>query len=197
MADAQAPAPQDGDRPPYPTFTELKIRGERVPEFSAAYERLIWPVTGNLPFPSAISVMEGNIRNPGRIEPLLNTETGEWHEIASQPITERKVSGLAASLQNLETWGRRWARYHEEHADPARDGCEYVTYGDLDNDVRPWAQEPEREDGTWSWDEASDTEILVRCCGQDRPMGLEGLTLDVRPTLGHDFVTIKDYVGGE
>jgi hypothetical protein len=84
-----------------------------------------------------------------------------------------------------------------EHADPAYDECEYVTYGDLNNDERPFAQEPERQDGTWSWDEPSDTEILVRCCGEDRPLGKRGLTLDVRPSPGNDFVTVKDYVGGE
>ena len=84
-----------------------------------------------------------------------------------------------------------------EHADPAYDECEFVTYGDLNNDVRPFAKEPERQDGTWSWDEPSDTEILVRCCGEDRPLGKKGLTLEVHPSPGNDFVTVKDYVGGE
>jgi hypothetical protein len=84
-----------------------------------------------------------------------------------------------------------------EHADPAYDECEFVTYGDLDNDVRPFAEEPMREDWTWSWDESSDTEILVHCCGEDRPLGKKGLTLEVRPSPGNDFVTVKDYVGGK
>lgn len=84
-----------------------------------------------------------------------------------------------------------------EHADPSYDECEFVTCGDLDNAVRPFAQDPMREDGTWSWDESSDTEILVRCCDDDRPLGKKGLTLEVRPSPGNDFVTVKDYVGGE
>ena len=84
-----------------------------------------------------------------------------------------------------------------EHADPAYEECEFVTYGDLDNDVRPFAEEPEREDGTWSWDELSDTEILVHCCDEDRPLGKTGLTLGVRPSPGKYFVTVKDYVGGK
>jgi hypothetical protein len=195
MADAQAATQQGDDGPPYPTFTELRIAGERVPVFSAAFERLIWPIRGE--FPSAISVMEGNLDNPGNIEPLFNSETGEWHAIASEPTTTRKVSGLEASLTNLDSWGPKWEREHEEHADPTWEGCRYVTYGDLDNDVRPFAAEPEREDGTWSWDEASDTEFLIYCCGQDRPLGKAGLRLEVRPSPGNDFVTIKDYVGGK
>jgi hypothetical protein len=84
-----------------------------------------------------------------------------------------------------------------EHADPAYDECEFVSYGDLDHGVRPFAEEPERQDGTWGWDEPSDTEILIRCCGEDRPLGKRGLTLEVRPSPGNDFVTAKDYVGGE
>lgn len=82
-----------------------------------------------------------------------------------------------------------------EHADPAYDECEFVTYGDLDNNVRPFAEVPEREDGTWSWAELSSTEILVHCCDEDRPLGKQGLTLEVRPSLGNDFVTVKDYIG--
>jgi hypothetical protein len=186
MADAR----HDEDGPPYLTFTELRIAGERVPLFSEAYERLTWPISGE--FPSAISVVGGT-----HVEPLFNSATGEWHDIASHPITRKRVSGLEASLTNLESWDRKWERLHEEHADPAWEGCEYVTYGDLNNDVRPFAVEPEREDGTWSWDEPSDKEILVRCCGEERPLGKKGLMLEVRPSPGNDFITIKDYVGGE
>ena len=82
-----------------------------------------------------------------------------------------------------------------EHADPAFDECEFVTYGDLDNDVHPFAEGPELEDGTWSWAELSDAEILVHCCEEDRPLSKQGLTLKVRPSLRNDFVTIKDYIG--
>jgi hypothetical protein len=104
-----------------------------------------------------------------------------------------------ASLSNLDSWDRDWERKHMEHADPAHDECEFVTYGDLNNDVRPFAEEPQerQQDETWSWDEPSDTEILFRCCGEDRPLGKRGLVLEVRPSPGNDFVTVKDYVGGE
>jgi hypothetical protein len=187
-------ARQDEDGPPYPTFDERRIEGNR-PVFSGAYERLIWPVRDE--FLSAISVMTGPHRDTGTPRPLFDTETGEWHEIASQSITNAKVSSLEASLVNLDSWDRKWERMHMEHADPAYDECEFVTYGDLDNDVRPWAEEPMREDGTWSWDESSDTEILVHCCGEDRPLGKTGLTLKIRASPGNDFVTVKDYVGGE
>ena len=184
---------QDEDGPPYPTYSERRFEDNKRPYFSTAFERLIWPVRGE--FPSAISVMIGPQQNIGTPQPLFNPETGEWHEIASQSITNTKVSHLEASLADLDFWDRTWERFHMEHADPAFDECEFVTYDDLDNDVRPFAQEPEREDGTWSWDERSDTEILIHCCDEDRPLGKQGLTLEVRPSPGNDFVTVKDYVG--
>ena len=184
---------QDEDGPPYPTYSERRFEDNKRPYFSTAFERLIWPVRGE--FPSAISVMIGPQQNIGTPQPLFNPETGEWHEIASQSITDTKVSYLEASLVNLDFWDRKWERFHMEHADPSFDECEFVTYGDLDNDVRPFAQEPEREDGTWSWDERSDTEILIHCCDEDRPLGKQGLTLEVRPSSGNGFVTVKDYVG--
>ena len=194
MADARD-IRQDEDGPPYPTFDERRYQNEKAPIFLGAYERLVWPVRGE--FQSAVAVMPEPHRNTGTREPLFNPETGEWHEIASQSITNTKVSYLEASLSNLDSWDRKWERKHEEHADPAYIECEFVTYGDLNNDVRPFAEEPERQGGTWSWDEPSDTEILVRCCDEDRPLGRKGLTLEVRPSPGNDFVTVKDYVGGE
>jgi hypothetical protein len=196
MADARN-IRQDEDGPPYPTFNERRYENGKAPIFSGAYERLIWPIRGE--FPSAIAVMTEPHRNTGTPGPLFSPETGEWHEIASQSITNTKLSYLEASLSNLDSWDRDWERKHMEHADPANDECEFVTYGDLDNDVRPFAEEPQerQQDGTWSWDEPSDTEILVRCCGEDRPLGKRGLVLEVRPSPGNDFVTVKDYVGGE
>ena len=183
------------DATPYPAFNERRSANEKAPIFLGAYERLVWPIRGE--FPSAITVMSESHCNTGTPEPFYNPETGEWHAIASQSITNTKVSCVEASLSNLDSWDRNWERKHMEHADPAYDECEFVTYGDLNNDVRPFAEEPERQGGTWSWDEPSDTEILVRCCDEDRPLGRKGLTLEVRPSPGNDFVTVKDYVGGE
>jgi hypothetical protein len=200
MGDAQANPPDDDDddRPPYPTFTERIYQDDRAPSFTAAYRRLIWPLRGE--FPSAITVKPAGGGVPA---PFFNPETGEWHGIASQSITDKKVSSLEASLRTLDEWDRIWERHHMEHAEDARDMdvgadvCEFVAYGDLENDVRPFAAEPEREDGTWGWDERSDKEFLIRCCGQERPLGKQGLTLEVRAAPGNDFVTIRDYVGGE
>ncbi|KAG9529188.1 hypothetical protein KCU93_g3667, partial [Aureobasidium melanogenum] len=193
MAEAQDAQHNENDGPPYPTFMERWIGNNEAPLFKGAFQRLIWPIRGE--FPSAISVMPEPHQNTGTPQPLFNPETGEWHEVASQSITDTKVSYIEASLMNLDYWGRDWERLHMEHADPAYDECEFVTYGDLENDVRPFAEQPERGDGTWSWDERSDTEILVHCCGEDRPLGKEDLTLGVRPSPGNGFVTVKDYVG--
>ncbi|KEQ62596.1 uncharacterized protein M437DRAFT_49717 [Aureobasidium melanogenum CBS 110374] len=193
MAEARNAQKDEDDKPPYPTFMERWIENSRAPRFAAAFGRLIWPIQGE--FPSTISVMAEPHQDTGTLQPLFDSETGEWHKIASQSITDSKVSYIEASVVNLDNWDRRWERLHMEHADPAYDECKFVTYGDLDNGIRPFAEDPEREDGTWSWDERSDTEILVHCCDEDRPLDKQYLTLKVRPSLGNDFVTVKDYVG--
>jgi hypothetical protein len=177
MAEARSDQ-QDG--PPYPTFNERKIENNKAPIFSGAYERLIWPVRGE--FPSAISVMTEPRRNDP--QPLFNPATGEWHEISSQSITNLKVSSLEASLVNLDSWERQWERIHMEHADPSYDECEFVINGDLDDDERDWDEDP-------------DTEILVHCCGEDRPFDKKGFTLEVHSSSGNDYVTVKDYIGGK
>jgi hypothetical protein len=195
MDDAQ-PTQQAEDRPPFPTYAEFEEQDGRPPDISEAYQRLIWPITGD--FPSAILVMKEPQKNTGDAEPFFNPETGEWHEIASHSITSEKVSAIEASVYNLEAWSTVWGDYHMEHANPENPQCEYVTYGDLSDDERPFAENPMREDWTWNgWEEDSDTEFLSRCCGQDRPIGKVGRTLEVRPSEGNDFVSIKDYVGGE
>jgi hypothetical protein len=78
---------QDEDGPPYPTFNERTYENEKAPLFSGAYERFVWPIRGE--FPSAIKVMPEPHRNTGTPEPLFNPETGEWHEVASQSITDQ------------------------------------------------------------------------------------------------------------
>jgi hypothetical protein len=51
-----------------------------------------------------------------------------------------------------------------------------------------------KEDGGWESD--SDTEFLVRCCGEDRPLR-KAAKLVVTPSAGNHFVTVQDYVGGK
>lgn len=73
---------------------------------------------------------------------------------------------------------------------------EYVTYGDLSDEHRPYVEEP-KEDDEMNWEEDSDKEFLIRCCGEDRPLGKQGQTLVVTPAAGSDFVTVHDYVSGK
>jgi hypothetical protein len=71
---------------------------------------------------------------------------------------------------------------------------EDVTYGDLSDEDRPYAQE-QKED--LSWEEDSDTEFLVYCCKEDRPLRKGGQKLVVKSSPGNHFVTIQVYVCGE
>lgn len=83
---------------------------------------------------------------------------------------------------------------HHRAGEPAGADPPYVTYGELSDKDRPYAAEPGEDGG---WEEDDDAEFLVRCCGQDRPLGKRGLTLVVVPAEGRDFVTVHDYVSGE
>jgi hypothetical protein len=171
------------DGPPYRSFKELRRDEVRV-LFSPAAKRLFWPLEGV--FPTAISVMK-TPRSADELEPFFQPDTGgngsgTWHEISHLPVYD------------LEQWEFDWMAWHKDHDGPEFDR-EYVTYGDLDDEVRPYANEP-KEDG--SWEEDSDTEFLVKCCGDDRPLRKRGLKLVVTPSEGSEsFVTVRDYVSGK
>jgi hypothetical protein len=191
MAAAQLSQP---DEPAHPSFEELRSNEERV-LFSAAAKRLYWPLEGV--FPSAISVMR-SARSVGELDPFYRSATsgsgsGTWHEISSLPLTDPKVSSVEASLRDLDQWESDWLAWHMDHT-AHEFNAEYVTYGDLSDEDRPYATEA-NEDG--SWEEDSDTEFLIRCCGDDRPLGKRGLKIKIAPSAGNNFVTVYDYVSGE
>ncbi|OIW23548.1 hypothetical protein CONLIGDRAFT_719174 [Coniochaeta ligniaria NRRL 30616] len=181
--------PQSGqsDEPSFRSYKSLR-RGL----FSLAAERLFWPLDGV--FPAGISVMK-TPRSPHDLEPFFQPDTGgsgtgTWHEIAHLPLTEPKVASIEASVSDLDQWEDDWFEWHRDHAAPEFDQ-EFVTYGDLSDEDRPWAEDGD-EDGNWEAD--SDTEFLIRCCGEDRPLRKSGLKLVVTPSAGNDFVTVHDYV---
>lgn len=166
------------------SFKEFRSNGEAVYVTKIAH-RLYWPLTGV--FPATISVMKSSQGGLEEREPFCQSD-GTWHEIASLPVTEPKVSSIEASICDLDKWEFDWIAWHEDH-----EAAEFVTYGDLDDEDRPYARE-QKEDG--SWEEDSDTEFLIRCCGQDRPLRKRGQRLLVTPSEGQDFVSIHDYVCG-
>lgn len=194
MTDAQ---PNSPDGPSYPTYKERTSNGERV-SFSPAAERVFWPLQRT--FPEAISVLKFAPKeaDPTFRDPFFQPDTnmagnGTWHGIASSPITEPKVSAIEVSLPGLNQWESDWMAWHEDHG-----AAEYCTYGDLSDEHRPFATEPrEMEDGSWEWEEDSDTEFLIKCCGDDRPLGKRGIKLEVTASAGNGFVTVHDYVSGK
>jgi hypothetical protein len=182
------------DEPPYRSYKELRSDHVYV-SFSPAAKRLFWPLKGA--FPTAISVMK-TPRSPDDLEPYFQPGTGgsgsgTWHETSQLPLTEPKVSSVEVSVCDLEQWEFDWIEWHRDHA-PGEFAPEYVTYGDLSDEDRPYARDP-KEDG--SWEEDSDTEFLIKCCGQDRPLRKRGIKLVVMPPAGHHFVTVHDYVSGK
>ncbi|KAJ4414511.1 hypothetical protein N0V85_003115 [Neurospora sp. IMI 360204] len=198
--------------PPFLSLKELQHAGVRRVIYTPATQRLYWEFDGV--FPTAISVMKDKKGAKDDLEPFFNPDTGTWHEISQLPLTEPKVSSLEVSVFDLEgrQWELDWAEWHEHHGAnyesnwaeylkhhggdapaPIRGQQEWVTYGDLDDDVRPYARE-QKEDG--SWEEDSDTEFLIKCCGEDRP--LRKLDPKLVVTAGSEsFVTVRDFVSGK
>lgn len=163
--------------------------------FTPAVKRLFWPLDGV--FPTAISVMK-TPRRPEDLEPYFQSDaggdgSGMWHEISQLPLTEPKVSSIEASVYDLDQWESDWVAWHENHTGDEFEQ-EYVTYGDLSDEDRPYAKE-QKED--LSWEEDSDTEFLVYCCGEDRPLRKRGIKLLVTPSAGNYFVTVHDYLSGK
>jgi hypothetical protein len=188
MATSQSSQP---DEPHNPSYREL--RSDLFPvSFSEAALRLFWPLDGV--FPTAISVMK-TLRSPDSLEPYFQPDaggsgsgSGTWHEISQLPLTEPKVSSVEASVSDLDHWEQMWLEQHREHSD-----AEYVTYGDLSDDDRPYPSEMKEEGG---WESDSDTEFLVRCCGEDRPLR-KAAKLVITPAAGNHFVTVQNYVSGK
>ncbi len=149
--------------------------------FSEDFKRLCWAFKGT--FPTALSIMKTVRGALEDMEPLQRGD-GTWHEIVFLPLTEPKVSSINASVPILDQYEPDWVAWHENHK-----AAEFVTYGDLDDDIRPFGEQ--QEDGSWEAD--SDTEYLARCCGQDRPVHKRGLTVQVKSS---EFVTIYDYISG-
>lgn len=192
MATSLQPAGPSDAGPPYRSFKELRNDPNAAVVFSRAAKCLFWPLDGV--FPTALSVMK-TPRSAGDLEPYFQQTPGggSWHEVAQLSLTEPKVSSVEVSVYDLEQWESDWVAWHGHHEGEPADP-EYVTYGDLSDEDRPYAKEP-KEDG--SWEEDSDTEFLIRCCGQDRPLGKRGKKLVVTPAEGGHFVTVHDYVSGE
>ncbi|KAK3947831.1 hypothetical protein QBC32DRAFT_270038 [Pseudoneurospora amorphoporcata] len=205
--------PGQSEEPPYRSYEEL----ERLPggvRLSREIDRLFWEFKGA--FPSAISVMANRRGAKGHLEPFFQpadaaddqnpenndpentstttsttTSTGTYHPIALLPMTEPPASFISVSCTDLDTWESNWVEWHEWHSE---EKGEFVTYGDLDDDVRPWAKEPRNEEDPENWEEDSDTEFLIKCCGEERPLRTAGRRLKVTPRGGKGFVTIGDYV---
>ncbi len=156
----------------YLSYEELRPGG--VPD---AMRRLYWPLEGE--FPLNMFVMK-QPRAPRDLEPLFqpddsgngNSNSGTWHEIASQPCTKRKVSSITARVPELDQWGPHWRDWHGEHACP-ESGAEYIT-DDREADA--------------------DAKVLIRCCGEERPFRKGHRSITVVPLEGSGFVTVKDYV---
>jgi hypothetical protein len=190
MATSQSSQP---DKPPYPSYNELQSDGVLVIVPPSISEHLFWPFDGV--FPACISVMKTPY-SPDSLEPYFQPDTGNsgggtWHEISQLSLTEPKISSVKVSVHVLNLWLERWLEQHQGHMPRS----EYVTYGDLSDDERPY---PTKMNDDGSWESDSDTEYLIRCCDEDRPPNQEKVPmLVVKPSADNTFVTVNDYISSK
>ncbi|KAH7032626.1 uncharacterized protein B0I36DRAFT_347807 [Microdochium trichocladiopsis] len=202
-------ADQQEDQPPYPSWEELWDRHENapgqtveevmarppLPRFAEYTYRLFWHFRDDFPACISVALVE---RVEEDAEPFFKPfedgaagDGGTWHEIADWPLTEPKVSSINASSYDLEQLEGDWVATHQEHCG---DNGEWVNYGELGrSDIKPTIREREPPD----WTCRGDTKCLVRCCGEDRPVGKKGQKVTVTPSPSHDFVTVKDYLSSK
>ncbi|KXJ93593.1 hypothetical protein Micbo1qcDRAFT_174631 [Microdochium bolleyi] len=116
-----------------------------------------------------------------------------WHELASRPLTEPKVSSIVTSSQDLDELETRWMGTHREMCSLAhcREAGEWVRYGDLGDDHR--GVEPTTFERGRRADGDPDIRCLLQCCGEDQPVN-KSQTLTVTPSTANGSVTVKDYI---
>lgn len=167
----------------YSSFEELLSDRQRV-RFSEDFKRLYWPLRGT--FPAALSVMKTMRGALQEMEPL-QSEDGGWHEIAFLPLTEPKVSSVNAYIPMLDEYEGSWVQWHKDH-----EAAEYMENWNLDDHTRLYGKQEEE----YNSDTDSFVGYIASCCGQDRPEYKAGLTVQVKPATGIEFVTIYDYISG-
>jgi hypothetical protein len=82
--------------------------------FTHDARRLYWTLGG--PLVSAISVMDNNYWDPDTpLEPhCLHVEPeSSWSFVAQSPLTERKMSSVNVSVEQLDDWEDRWSSFTE------------------------------------------------------------------------------------
>lgn len=164
--------------------------GSTPPGFALYTFRNLWRLSGE--FPACTFVARAK-RVEENAEPFFTStgDGGTWHETADWPMTEPKVSSIDVSSQDLKVLEINWVWTHQKRCG---DNGEWIKYGELgDIDLEPTIDDTKHSGGVYT----NDTKCLVRCCGQERPVGKSVQKLTVTPTLGHDFVTVKDYISGE
>ena len=123
----------------------------------------------------------------GELKPFFQLETsgrgrGTRHDISSLTLTDPKVSSIEGQVSELDQWESSWVGWHSNLAT-----AQYVTYGALNDKGGPYANEAQ-EDG--SWEEDLDTEFLIRCSGEDRPIGRRDFKRKVTPSADNNFAIL-------
>lgn len=175
-----------GQSSSFPSYEERhrqelpKGRGHQT-RISPDARQIRWTLNG--PLETSISIVQlGSEFDPEEVpEPYYlgkeDDNEGNWHPFSRSPLSEPKVSSVKLFVNPLDEWDYFWMVEHEEHTDP-----------DAKYDPAEVLYEPVPEGSTYPGGQK-----LLRCCGEDRPLGKE-TDLVVRGTGDGGFVTIHDFL---
>lgn len=159
---------------------ELRKWGQGQTGISPDARRVRWTLNG--PLETSIFIVQlGREFDPEEVpKPYYlgkeDDNEGNWHPFSRSPLSEPKVSSVKLFVNPLDEWDYFWMVEHEEHTDPdAKYDPAEVLYELVPEG--PYAGEQK----------------LLRCCGEDRPLGKE-TGFVVRGTCDGGFVTIHDFL---
>jgi hypothetical protein len=159
-----------------PSFEAACATHQRV-FFTHDARRLYW--TLNDPLVSAIFVMDNDYYEPDTPLELYCLHAGpesSLSSVAQSPLTERKISSVTVSVEQLDDWEDRWFELHRDHAVvPVRD--------DGDDQMSPVYESDQEEE--------EETGSSFDCDCKSLPLSTK-FSLVVNATDG--FLTIHDYV---
>lgn len=169
------------------TYEALRSAQESV-RLTDAAKRLLWTLPG--PLSTSVMVMAEQ-QNPDSPREAYFQQTlggASWHAIASEALTEPRVSSIAVMVDDLYIWVDQWEESHR-HAEPGDEGC---VFG---RDPEEEAAEGERDDDADADDDDDEDElVLLRCCGMNRPKIHTPLVVKPPPASGRQYITVHDYL---
>lgn len=168
-----------------PTYEALRSAHQAVRLTDAAL-RLLWTLPG--PLSTSVIVMAERQDPDSPREAYFQQTLGgtSWHAISSEALTQPHVSSITVAVDVLQIWADEWEECHR-HAEPGDEGCVFGQVSPGQEGERGRDQEEDADDG-------EEEQVLLRCCGEDRPKMHTPLVVMPPSSSGRQYITVHDYV---